>query len=440
MRRAARLRVLAAAALVAGCASMPQSPPQRPAPPEAAGLRIWVNTLSAETDANKMVPGGTVEEQILPALAIEIKRAGFHLVFGPQDADAAVDATVVSGPWVSSVFHTTLTARTRQGEEIMETEFVGGNLYSAMAAYGNPERIARAIAANLVDRMIASPEFLAFARRPRSGAAAAAAKAGPAARSDVDEPRYKRAEDPGAFAVVVGVEGYSNDLPKAEFAERDAEAVRGHLVALGFPERNIKLLTGSRAVRSALEAYLEDWLPRNVRENGRVFVYFAGNGAPDPATGRAYLVPWDGDPGFLDRTAYPLKRLYAGLGALKTRRVIVALDAGFSGAGARSVLAKGARPLVAQADASAAAGGRLTRLSAAGPTQSAGALDDQGHGLFTYHLLKGLNEAAGAGARAATVRGVFDALKPRVQDAAGRQDREQTPVLEGPDDAFAGAP
>ena len=71
----------------------------------------------------------------------------------------------------------------------------------------------------------------------------------------------------------------------------------------------------------------------------RNLVYLSGHGAPDPKSGAAYIVPWDGDPNFLETTAYPVSRLYQKLGALKAREIVVALDSCFSGAN----LARGRR-------------------------------------------------------------------------------------------------
>ncbi|MFI5345734.1 MAG: caspase domain-containing protein [Elusimicrobiota bacterium] len=249
--------------------------------------------------------------------------------------------------------------------------------------------------------------------------------------SDVDVPTLRSPERPDDFALVVGIEKYSNDLPDAQFAERDAEAVRSHLLALGVPERNMKFLTGARATKGNLEAYLEDWLPRNAKEDGRVFFYFSGHGAPEADSGRAYLVPSDGDPKFLDKTSFPLKKLYADLNALKSKRVIVALDSCFSGSGGRSVLAKGARPLVNRVDTSVASGGKLILFSAASADETSGTLEEQGHGAFTYYFLKGIDGGAKDQSGSITLRGIFDYLKPKVQDAASRQNRDQTPVLEG---------
>lgn len=244
--------------------------------------------------------------------------------------------------------------------------------------------------------------------------------------SDVDLPVYSRAEDHKRFALVIGIESYQS-LPKAPFAERDAESVRRHLLAMGYPERNVIHLVGARATVSGLKKYLEEWLPLNIRPDSTLFVYFSGHGAPDPTTGEAYLVPWDGDASFLKTTAYPLKSFYERLVKTKARRVLVALDACFSGVGGRSVLAAGARPLVTKVDISASGFG-LTLLAAASGDQITTTLPEQGHGIFTYYLLKGLNGAAGSSG-ALTPQALYSYLKPKVQDAARRQNREQTPVL-----------
>ncbi|MBI2789395.1 MAG: caspase family protein [Elusimicrobia bacterium] len=243
--------------------------------------------------------------------------------------------------------------------------------------------------------------------------------------SDIDAPARRGAERPDDFALVIGIEEYQS-LPKADFGARDAKTVRRHLEALGFPARNIISLEGSQATGSKLKSYLEEWLPLNVKAGSTLFVYYSGHGAPDTKTGEAYLVPWDGDPKFLKSTALPLKRLYADLAKTKARRVIVALDACFSGAGGRSVLAQGARPLVAKAADLAPTEARLTILAAASGDEITGTLAEQSHGLFTYHLLKGLSADPKASAKS-----LFDYLKPRVQDDARRENREQTPVLAG---------
>ena len=300
--------------------------------------------------------------------------------------------------------------------------------------------LAKALAFDVRDRFKNDPSLVASVVAEKAPAKAGAQESGLAPpveptskiseRSDVDQPAVKLAEHPDDYAVVVGIERYSNELPDARFAEHDATAVKNHLLALGYPERNIKFLIGQRATGTSLASYIEDWLPRNVKPEGRVFFYFSGHGAPSES-GQAYIVPWDGDPNFLDKSAYPLKKLYAQLGSLKAKQVIVALDSCFSGAGGRSVLAEGARPLVSKVDTSVVPGSRIILFAAASSNGMTATLKDQGHGIFTYYFLKGLGGAAKGEDGAITARRLYDYLKPKVQDAAARQNRDQTPVLEG---------
>ncbi|MBW1848999.1 MAG: caspase family protein, partial [Deltaproteobacteria bacterium] len=136
-----------------------------------------------------------------------------------------------------------------------------------------------------------------------------------------------------------------------DFADHDARIMAEYLTkVMGYPEENIVTLINDRALKSDLEKYLGKWLHNNVEKDSSVFIYYSGHGAPNPKTGDAYLVPYDGDPSFIEETGYPLKRLYAKLDKLPAREIIVVLDSCFSGAGGRSVLAKGARPLVMNMD------------------------------------------------------------------------------------------
>lgn len=275
-------------------------------------------------------------------------------------------------------------------------------------------------------------ELAAFAAKLAQSAPAAAATPSaapapapvPSYRSDVEAPGYRLPEDASKFALVVGVERYQA-LPPADHAARDAKAVKAHLLAAGYPERNIVFLTDAQAGKSGLEKYLDAWLPKNTDERSTVLFYFSGHGAPEPAKGDAYLMPWDGDAKFVESTGYPVKRLYERLAALKARRVLVAMDACFSGAGGRSVIAKGLRPLVAKVDTGAS--GRVASLTASAGDEVTGTDEAAGHGLFTYHLLKGLSAKGGR----ATFKDLYEYLSPKVRDAARRDNRDQTPQLSG---------
>ena len=282
-----------------------------------------------------------------------------------------------------------------------------------------PDDATPAVAASAPSQGLSAADIERIAKAVRGGDAPAATPSAPSLA-----PAFSAAERPDDLAVIVGIEGYSDIASKAQYAERDAESFKSYVRALGVPERNVVLLTGSKATRSALVKNVEGWLPRMAKPGSRVYFYFSGHGAPDVKSGQAYLVPWDGDPNFLDSTAYPVSQLYKKLGELPAKQVLVAMDSCFSGAGGRSVLASGARPLVGKIETGAPPA-KVTILAASASNEISGSLDAQQHGAFTYFLLEGLN------AGKTTPKALAAYLTPRVQDEARRLNRDQTPQLQG---------
>ena len=251
-----------------------------------------------------------------------------------------------------------------------------------------------------------------------------------AAPSDVDALAERGArEHPDDFALIVGIDGYRS-VPHAAFGENDASVFKRYAHGvLGVPEDNIILLLGAKASRTDVSKYLEEWLPKNVSKDSRVYFYYSGHGAPDPEKGTAYLVPWDGDPEFLQSSAYPLTRLYDQLAALDAKEVVVFLDSCFSGAGGRSLIAANLRPLVSVQE-SPRLGRKLSVLTAATGGEVAGSSDQKGHGLFTYYLLKGLQGAARpADGGPVDIEELSQYVGANVQKAAHRENREQHPKL-----------
>ncbi|MDD5168289.1 MAG: caspase family protein [Syntrophales bacterium] len=254
-------------------------------------------------------------------------------------------------------------------------------------------------------------------------------------KSDVSElPTMKVKPNKNAFAIVIGIESYRQKLPKADFAASDAGLMNEYLTkVLGYPEENVITLLNDHASYVDLAKYFEKWLPNNVEAGGSVFIYYSGHGAPNPRTGDAYLVPYDGDPSFIDETGYSLKRMYAALGKLRAKEIIVALDSCFSGAGGRSVLAEGARPLVMNLEKSFTVPKNVTVLAAASGDQISSTYKEKGHGLFTYFLLKGIQgEGVVKKDGSLAVFDLFSYLKPQVERIARKQfNNEQTPQLIG---------
>jgi uncharacterized caspase-like protein len=236
------------------------------------------------------------------------------------------------------------------------------------------------------------------------------------------------APQPNAYALIVGVEKY-RDVPSPTGARADALAfARVAKSTLGISEENIKLLIDDRATRSDLEKALA-WVELNVPAGGRIYFFYSGHGAPDATTGTPYVLPYDGDPSALDQTAIPLARLTERLSKTKAVETIAFLDACFSGAGGRSVLPAGARPLVRVQTAPSRRG--VSLLASSSASEISGPSADGKNGLFTKYLLLAVGNAEGDldGDRQISLAELKAWIEPRVVREARQANRAQTPTL-----------
>ena len=233
---------------------------------------------------------------------------------------------------------------------------------------------------------------------------------------------------PTAFALIVGIEKYRDVTPAGGArgdAEKFAELAR---VTLGVPEENIKVLLDDRASRTDIAKQLR-WLQANVPNGARVYFYFSGHGAPEPTSGISYIVPFDGDPQYLKDTAIPMTEVLADLEKTKAKDVLAMADSCFSGAGGRSVLAPGTRPLVRVEDVKPQT--RVAMLSASSGAEISGPAADGSGGLFSKYLIEAIGSGQGDlnGDGQISLKELADWIGPRVQREAKRANREQTPHL-----------
>jgi hypothetical protein len=274
----------------------------------------------------------------------------------------------------------------------------------------------------------------------RKGTPPSAAQA-PRGRSERTPPEMEPVagaiKRPKAIAVVVGIETYRRDLPPASGARADAELFATHLEGgMGIPRSNIHVLVDADGTKSSIDAELDQWLPRNATESGEVFFFFAGHGGPDPQSGERYLVPWDADPRFIATQGIPIARVAKRLANLPASHTFAFVDACFSGAGGRSVLPAGTRPLVLQqaplklSSSTRGAPQRLTLFSAAAANEITGAVG--GHGLFSASLFRALHGAADRNADGDITLGeVIDFVTTEVPNEARRDNRDQHPEAAG---------
>lgn len=212
--------------------------------------------------------------------------------------------------------------------------------------------------------------------------------------SDVDKniPQVK-VNNEHTFAVIIANESYQM-VESVPFAHNDGNIFAQYCrQTLGLPESNIHLVTDATLnnIRSQV-----DWLNEVSKAyggNAKVIVYYAGHGIPDEQTKSSYLLPVDGM-GNNPASAYKLDDLYAALGAMPAKSVTVFLDACFSGSKREEGMLASARGVVIRAKAGALSGNMVV-FSAAQGDETAYPNKNEGHGMFTYFLLKKLQETKG---------------------------------------------
>ncbi len=255
----------------------------------------------------------------------------------------------------------------------------------------------------------------------------------PSKVSEVDAVPKPRAGSKGrdAVALIMGISTYRDEsIPQVRYARRDAEIMASYLESVaGVSRSRMKILLDDGATSSDMAAYIEEWLPRHVTPDTTVFIYYAGHGMPNLSSGKAFLVPYDGHPDFASKL-YPLDRLYEKLDQLPSKQIVAMLDSCFSGATGRSVLPSGARPMGLAMESTFSVK-KTVVLSAASGTQISSDYDEEGHGLFTYFLLKGLRgEADKDGNGSVEVDELYDFVKEQVTKVASEKlNRDQTPLI-----------
>lgn len=211
---------------------------------------------------------------------------------------------------------------------------------------------------------------------------------------DINIPETGLKRNNTCVVIISNEEYYNKDIPKVDFAHRDGEIFREYCrKTLGVPDEQIHFCTDAPMGIMKKEV---DYLQRRCSiDPGKVDVifYYAGHGLPNPTESRSYLLPYDGENGDYS-TCYDLEHLYAQFDAMNARSVTVFLDACFSGRRRGDGMISAGR-YVHKKEADVKAKGNTVVFSAASSDEAALPFDEKGHGMFTYHLLKILQESRG---------------------------------------------
>ena len=243
--------------------------------------------------------------------------------------------------------------------------------------------------------------------------------------SDVDKniPSNKQ-NNTNTLALIIANEHYGK-VPTVTSAAHDGDVFARYCrETLGIPDGQV-LVYQDATYGNTLSAISQ--LKNTVNALGPdtdVIFYYAGHGVPDEDSKEAYMLPVDADP-MVMATAYPLSKLYDELGNMGAANVMVFMDACFSGSNRGEGMLANARTVVLKPKAVAPKGNMFV-LSAADGNETALPWNEKNHGLFTYYLLKKLQDSKGN----ASLQEIADYITSEVpKTASTKMNKPQHPKM-----------
>lgn len=238
-------------------------------------------------------------------------------------------------------------------------------------------------------------------------------------------------KNPYRYALIIGNEDYSRyqrgieSEANVKFARNDATIFRDYAQKVfGVDEKNVFFLTDATAGEMEQKIDLISKLAAKTAENAEIIFFYAGHGLPDEVTKEPYLIPVDIS-GTNISSAVKIADIYKKFAETGAQRITIFLDACFSGGGreagllaARSVKVKPKEELIS---------GNMVVFSASTGEQSSLPYIEKQHGIFTYFLLKKLQESKGN----ITYGKLADYVKSQVSIESLRvNNKEQDPTVQ----------
>ena len=206
-------------------------------------------------------------------------------------------------------------------------------------------------------------------------------------------------KNPNKYALIIGNEDYTSrqaglsSESNVAFAVNDAKIFKEYAVkTFGIDEANIYYLTNATSGEMNQKIALICQILQKLNGKGELVFYYAGHGFPDEKTKTPYLIPVDVNATNLNN-AVSLSSLYNQFSSTNCKKVTVFLDACFSGGG-RDAGLLAARAVKVKPKTEPIQGNVIV-FSATSEEQSALPYKEKQHGMFTYQLLKNIQETKG---------------------------------------------
>ena len=234
----------------------------------------------------------------------------------------------------------------------------------------------------------------------------------------------------GSKALIIGVNKYLL-WPHLEYSVKDAQELGKSLKEKDF---DVKLLLDEKATKQSIVREI-DRLVMDTDKDSRLFLYFAGHGQTEDLPGggeKGYIAPVDADLYNWQSTMLSMKEISQKMRHSKAKHILLAFDSCYSGLG----LTRGMKLVKKQDPGYIEKMMRLRSiqvLTAGGRSEQA--IEADGHGLFTDHLLAALSGAADTNLDGYTTgTEIYVTLRPSVTKLSFNRQTPQFGYIEGEGD------
>ena len=196
--------------------------------------------------------------------------------------------------------------------------------------------------------------------------------------------------DSKKWLFIIAIENYTETDPVV-FSKNSAKLFKQTAQKVfGIKERNTYTLIENKATSGAIKDKMQ-LLLRNVKYGDTIYFYYSGHGVPAPQSGESYILPKDKIVDFISREDdFKLSYIYTKLSQSKASKIIVFIDACFSGKTDNTPLFKGVAPGLIKTKKVNFDESKMVILTAGKDNQFSNSFDEKGHRMFSYFIIQSL--------------------------------------------------
>ncbi|MBN2894058.1 MAG: caspase family protein [Bacteroidales bacterium] len=201
------------------------------------------------------------------------------------------------------------------------------------------------------------------------------------------------------YALIIGNSNYikhGSDMVDIKYSINDAKIFKQYAInILGVPDDNNHIYYIEDANATYIKIYIDNFAKLiKAKSDGEFYVYYSGHGTQNEE-GEAFIVPVGVTSDYINDFGVKLSDFYAQINPEGDKKVIVFLDACFSGGGKTGQLLINAKTGLKRTPNDANIGGNLLVFAASSEKQISQEYLEKRHGLFTYFLFKNLKDTKG---------------------------------------------